>query len=142
MKLIVHELEASPLNQVIVPSRYTIVEAVRPHLVLYNNPTGTLTLSILDDTALVIATSAVVNIADIATLAYFHGYVKFDINAYLAKDREYTLRLSGSGGYSFSESAYVGWVNGHDLAKYPTITVPAGHFHYPLDYEVWERTAK
>jgi hypothetical protein len=105
------------------------------------NPSGTLKVQIYNGVSLV-AESATVNIADIGSMDYFHGYVRFYVDAYLAKDTTYTIKLVGGGGYTFDEAAYCGWVNGHDLGKYGLIGTPASHCHYPMDLEVWERTVK
>jgi hypothetical protein len=142
LKLLVHELEAVALEQAIIPQKNTIVEAIRPHIYRHNFATGSLKLQIHNAADELVAESESINIADIATMDYFHGYVRFYINAYLKKDEEYTLSLVGEGGYTFAEGAYIGWVNGHDLAKYPISEAPASHYNYPLDYEIWERTER
>jgi hypothetical protein len=141
MKLVVQELNASPITQVITPSRHVLIEAIRPHIYRHNLPAGTVKLQIHDDAAVLVAESEAITITNIGTLAFFHGYQRFYIDAWLAKDQDYTLSLVGTG-YSFSESAYVGWVNGHDLAKYPLVGTPASHLQYPYDFEIWERTTK
>lgn len=142
MKIIVHELTGSGLEQVVVPGRHTIVEAIRPHLYRHNFATGSLKIRIYDSGSNLVAESAAVDIADIGTMDYFHGYVRFLINAYLAKDAEYTIKLVGTDGYSFDEAAYIGWVNGHDLGKYASTSTPASDYHEPFDLEIWERTVK
>lgn len=142
MKLIVHELEAGGLEQIITPDKNTNVEAIRPHLVRYGHPVGTLKLELYDESAALVATSSSVTIDDIGSMDYFHGYVLFPINVAMKRDQAYTLKLVAEDGYTFDESAYVGWVNGHDLAKYPINGTPASHFNYPIDYEVWARTNK
>lgn len=142
MKLIIHELTDTGLEQVIVPEKNTIVEAIRPHIYRHNFADGNLKLIIQNADAELVAESDPVNIADIGSMNYFHGHVRFDIDAYLEGGEEYTVILVGENGYDFNESAYVGWVNGHDLATYPINGTPNSHYNYPLDLQVWERTAK
>jgi hypothetical protein len=142
MKFVVQELMSSAIEQDFTPSNNTIVEAIRPHIYRHNMPSGSLQLAIYDSSNTLIATSDTVSISAIGILAFYHGYIRFDINAYLQEGQLYKMKLSSSGGYSFSESAYCGWVNGLDLGKYPPSSVPADSWHYPLDYEIWERTAK
>jgi hypothetical protein len=144
MRLVVHELltGATDLQQIVTPDRNTIVEAIRPHLYRHNFASGSLKVQILDGSDVLLAESAAVAISSIDTANYFHGYVRFDVTAYLAKDTPYKVRLVNAGGYTFSEAAYVGWVNGYDLGKYPPSTVPANDQYYPLDLEIWERTVK
>jgi hypothetical protein len=141
MKFVVSELKASALTQVVTPEVNTIVTAIRPHIYRHNFATGNLQLQIIDDTSAVIATSESIAISSITGLAYYHGYVRFYINAYLQAGRNYTISLSGQSGYSFAEGAYCGWVSGLDLGKYPPTTTPANTWVYPLDLEIWERTA-
>lgn len=141
MTLIVHELDA-PVVQTIRHTRNVMVEAIRPHLVRYGNPVGSVKIQILNDANALIAESAPVSIADMGSQDYFHGYVRLDISAGLTKNKSYTIKLVGTDGYSFSESAYVAWANGFDLGKYPPAYVPEGSLKYPLDLEVWERKAR
>jgi hypothetical protein len=142
MKLVVQELSTGGIDQIVTPEKNTIVEAIRPHLYRHNFPTGSLKLQIIDATSTVIAESETINISIIALADFFHGYVRFFVNAYLEKDQPYTIRLLGIGGYVFDESAYCGWCNGFDLEKYPMDAVPANTFRYPFDLEIWERTVK
>lgn len=142
MTLIIHELKAAGLTQTVTPERNTIVTAIRPHIYRHLAPTGSLKLELYDDSDVLVAESENVEIPDIGTMDYFHGYVRFYINAYLKKDVEYTIKLVGEDGYTFNESAFCGWANGFDLAKYPITTTPTNSMQYPLDLEIWERTEK
>ncbi len=142
MKIIVHELEASAIEQRLTPSKNTIVEALRPHIYRHNFPTGSLKLQILDMSDTLVGESENVDISDIGSENFFHGYVRFLINAYLAKDTTYKFQLVGEDGYTFDESAYCGWCNAYDLAKYPTPTTPLNSLHHSLDIEIWERKVR
>lgn len=139
MKLLIQEHIATNLTQNLTRTEPAIVEAIRPHIYRHNFPAGTVKVQIHDNLSVLIAESNTVNISAMGTMAYFHGYVKFDINAHLKKNVAYTVSLV-SAGYVFNEASYIGWVNGHDLAKYPITGVPASSYNYPLDLEIWERT--
>ena len=142
MTLVVYELEAAGLTQEVTPSKNTIVEAVRPHIMIHDCDTGSLSIEIYDSGDSLIATSNSVDISSISSAAYYHGYVRFNINAYLAKNETYSLKLVGAGGYSFSPASYAGWVNGYDLAKYPLAYTPGSSLSFPFDYEIWARSPK
>ncbi len=142
MKLIVHELDAVEVAQVLTPEKNTIVEAVRPHIYRHNFPSGSLKMQIYDESDVLVAQSELVDIADIGTQAFFHGYVRFLIDAYLTEGEPYKFKLVGAGGYSFSEPAYCGWCNGFDLVKYDIDGTPLSPLHYPLDLEIWERKVR
>jgi hypothetical protein len=142
VKLIVQELKASELSQQLTPSRNTIVEAVRPHLYRHLWPSGSLKMQILTTSDVLVAESDAVSIADIsAGNNYFHGYVRFYINAFLTKDTAYKFKLTSSG-YTYADAAFIGWCNGFDLGKYAAGYTPANDLYEPLDLEVWERTQR
>lgn len=141
MNLVVHELTASGISQKVIPSERTNVVAIRPHIYRHLFPAGSLKVQILDSASVVVAESALVPISSIETANYFHGYIRFDVNAYLQKNTEYTIKLVGDG-YTFAESAYVGWCGGFDLGKYPANYVPTCNLDKPLDVEIWKRTEK
>jgi hypothetical protein len=143
LKLVVHELKAAGLFQTLRPDKRTIVEAIRPHLYRHNFTTGSLRVQIWNDEDL-IAESNAVEISSIGTAAFFHGYVRFDIDAYLQKDTDYQIYLYSDGldPYEFNESSYIGWCNGYDLGKYDATYAVASNLHEPLDVEVWTRSER
>jgi hypothetical protein len=141
MKLAVQELDTS-LEQDVTPSRNTIVVAIRPHLYRHNFASGGLKLQILDESDTLVSESGEIQIEDIGTSDFFHGYVRFYINAYLERDTKYTVKMLPTGSYSFDESAYIGWANSFDLAKYSPTTLPFNVAEYPLDLEIWHRKEK
>ncbi len=142
MKLIIQELDSDGLEQVMIPSKNTIVSAIRPHIYRHNFATGSLKVQIYNESDTLLAESSSVNISDIAALNYFHGYVRFNIDLYMQANVSYRVKLVGGDGYTFNESAYIGWANGYDLAKYPLTDEPLSDFNFPLDLEIWERTTK
>lgn len=142
MKLCVHELTASGVEQVLTAPKNTVLVAVRPHLYRHNLPAGTLAIEIRDASDTLLATSNSVNIADIGSDNFYHGYIRFDVSVGLKKDQQYKFRLVGADGYTFDESAYVGWCNDFDLSKYEAGYVPASLLQRPLDLECWERKVR
>lgn len=138
MKLIVNELKSGLLYQELTPTKNTIVSAIRPHLYIQNIPTGSLKIQILDQNNELIAESETIAISSITSSSYYHGYVRFYIDFYMQANVTYRIRLVGSS-YSFSESAYVGWCNSFDLAKYPLNYTPSNSTNYPLDLEIWSK---
>ena len=142
MKLVVHELTGSGLFQTVTRDRRTIVEAVRPHIYRHNFPTGNLKVQILTEADDLVAESSEVPISSIGTEDFFHGNVRFLLNAYLNKNTNYKIKLVGTGGYSFNESAYIGWCVGFDLGRYPETYEPASLLNKPLDLEIWSRSER
>lgn len=140
MTLILIELQDDNLMQEIkVQDNNTQVAAIRPHLYRHNFATGSLFIEVQDTNNRIIATSNTIAISAIGTLDFFHGYVRFDIEASLKANTVYDISLRSTGGYTFAESAYIGWVNDFDLAKYDKNYVPANSFKDALDMEIWER---
>lgn len=138
MKLVVHELVTS-LEQHLTTDNIVQVVAVRPHLYRHNFPTGSLKVQIRNMADDLVAESSTVNIDDIGTEDFFHGYVRFDVKALLNKNTEYKFQLVPGDGYSFDEAAYCAWCNSFDLEKYPKNFIPKSDLHYPMDIEIWQR---
>ena len=141
MKLIVHEI-ATSVSQKLRPEKNTQVEVIRPHIYVHNKPTGTLKVQVATSDGLLIAESDEVNIQDMTTLPYFHGYIRFDVSAHLKRDVEYTVSVVAGGGYTFSESGYVGVCNDFDSRKYNTSATVTNPQYAPLDLEVWSLSLK
>lgn len=141
MKLVVHEITTS-VSQNLTPEKNTLVGAVRPHIYVHNKPVGTLKVQICESDGTVLAESATVDIQDITTLAYFHGYVKFAVSAFLRKDVAYQFNIVAGGGYSFSESGYVGVCGDFDLRKYDPSIAVIHPLVSPLDLEIWSQSLK
>lgn len=143
MKLLVHELMTTLEQQVTTNHRNILIEAIRPHIYKHANPSGSLSIKLKDLNDQTIASSNTLTISTIHTTGfssatYGHGYIKFDIDAFLRKETTYKIVLEASG-YTFSESAYIGWCNGFDLGKYDSTYSPNVGFSAALDLEIWER---
>lgn len=137
MNLIVFELEDSIYQEMMPVDTSQFVSAIRPHIYKHNAPTGTLTIQVQDQNGRMIKESDVVNISDISSANYFHGYIRFDITIGLMIGKTYRIALVAAGGYTFSESAYIGWCNGYDLGKYNLSYESNSTFEEPLDMEIW-----
>jgi hypothetical protein len=142
MKLVVHELNGSGLEQEYTPEKNTILEAVRPHIYRHNWPSGSLKVQILDADDIVLIESETINISAIGSQDFFHGYVTFLINYGLVKNETYKFKVVGEGGYSFSESAYIGLCNDFDLRKYDPAFTPHDGMKSALDLELWSRSTR
>lgn len=144
MTLIVHELgmSAEPTYQELKPLKNTVVESVRPHIIRYANPAGSIRVRIADSTGATIAISNAVPVASIGEGTYWHGFIRFDVDAHLRKDTTYRIYIEGVSGYSFSESDYIGVCKEYENKKYPASYSPSADFDSALDLEIWQRTEK
>jgi len=138
--LVVFELQSDDLKQEIkVKDQNVQVAAIRPHIYRHRFATGSLFVEVQDVNDKIIITSNTIAISAIGTLDFFHGYVRFDIEASLQAEAVYRISLRSTGGYVFAESAYIGWVNDYDLQKYDRNFTPTNDIAAPLDMEIWER---
>lgn len=138
MILVVHELKTELKQQVSIDDKDFILSGIRPHLVKTGNPGGSLQMEIEDTSNRLIGNSEIIPISAITPAAYFHGYVRFYCNVPLKKNTNYFVSLKGVG-YSFSESAYIGWANDYDLRRTPLDYVPVSDIEAPLDLELWTK---
>lgn len=138
MKLIVNELKDT-LFQEITPEQNTQVEAIRINLIKFNNPAGNFTVEVHDSNGGLIGTSAdSFSASSMSPSSFFHGMIRFNINVQLKKNTPYRIVLKATG-YTFSESAYIGWISGYDLEIYPPSYTTTGSFSEPLSLEIWNR---
>lgn len=140
MNLVVEELLTYLEQKITTPDRPVQLRYLRPHLLKYLNPAGSLTVQLRDATnSVVLATSDSVTIQSLhdATGPYFHGYVRFSLNAGLLPLTNYWLRLVPSG-YSFSEAAYIAWCKDFDLRKFDADYSPNLGVNSAFDFEPWE----
>lgn len=139
MRLFIDEL-ITELSQRVKADTNCLVEHVRPHLYVKNIPTGSLTVQICSDDGTLIATSNTVSFSSITSSIEYHGYIRFDVSAFLMKDTFYTIKIIAGGGYSFAEAAYCGVCNTTGFEKYPTDIPIVSPRVAPLDLEVWTRS--
>lgn len=138
MKLLVREL-INELAQPITATENADIVAVRPHLFIVNNPAGNLKVQLQDSGGFVIDESNTVDISTISSAVAFHGGYKFDLVSPVLKDESYRLALIPGGGYTFSHTSYVGWVNDYDLRRYSATYSPSSGDKAPLNYEFWKK---
>lgn len=137
MKLVVNELHTS-IYQEITASEDTQIGAIRPHLYKHNSPIGNVQLEIQDLYGNTLATSSnSITITDISASAFFHGKIRFYITYKMKADTTYRITLVGTDGYSFDESAWVGWCNDYDLSCYSRDYTVSSGINAPLLMEIW-----
>jgi hypothetical protein len=137
MRLAVHELYASGLKQKVEVTSDASIVAIRPHLMKYGSPAGSLKIQFLDGNEKLIGETDTVLISSISAIAYFHGYITFNCNFNVKESELHYIKLVGIG-YTFSESNYIGWCNDYDLRKYDATDTRTEGFYAPLDYEFWQ----
>jgi hypothetical protein len=141
MRLVVHDID-SAIYQTLTPEKNTIVQYVRPHLYIRNNPAGSLKVQIAANDGTIIAESDEVLISDITDAPEFHGYVSFEIGANLKGGTPYRFYIAPGTGYSFDPSEFCGVCNDYDFRRYDTESAVSKYYRAPLDLEIWELTKK
>lgn len=136
--LVVSEL-VSTLTQYVRPKRSGQLKAIRPHLLVFGNPAGSLRVEVVDIDGKVIAVSNSVPIASIKTLAYAHKYVRFDITCPVIAGEDYGLSLVAEAPYAFAETDYVGLCHDWDDTKVDLDYTPGNDLEKPYDFETWIR---
>ena len=135
MILQVHELVTTLSQKLTVGSEEVRISAIRPHLLRWLSPAGSLYLEVRDASNALVATSETIAISSLPAGNYLHGYIRFLVDCILAANSTYSVVLNSSG-YTFSESAWIGWCTDFDLRKYDiALTEEEDGF---LDVEMWE----
>lgn len=137
MILMAHELR-TVLQQTITPSRNLNVEAIRPHLLKYASPAGSLKINIRDANGYLIKSSNTLAISAISAVAYFHGVVQFDVDVALKSGVTYIIELASTG-YTYGDSAFIGWCNDFDLRCNDVAFDDDSSISAALRMEIWER---
>lgn len=141
MRLYVETIETE-VSQVFKPTKNVMVGALRPHLFIKNNPSGTLKVQITTEDDTLVAESEAIQISDITDATYYHGYVRFYINAYLRENTKYKFKVVAGGSYSFSEPSHCAVVRDYYTQRYERIN-PVTHPSFAaLDFEVWSYSLK
>ena len=120
--------------------RYSI-EGIRPYIYMHNAPAGTFTLSVKDGvTTLASQTFDSAEIkSDLSTADnYAHVWKRlvFD-NPFQLSLGTYTLELS-SAGYTFAESAYIGWIREFENVFNETSGTINTLFDNPFSFQIFE----
>lgn len=143
-KFVVDELETT-LYQDFSFKLNKSVKAIRPNLYLHNSPSGTFTVS-LKEGATTLASKSY-TMAQIESLAgftanqYHHGYFTFEFDDYinLKNNKTYRIELSAAA-YTFSESAYIGWIRPHENL-YNNATSEINAYDNAFGFQLWSINA-
>lgn len=121
--------------------RYTI-EAINPYLMMFNEPSGTFTFSVLDSDTNILSSDTFTS-ADIKTdlstsdsYAHIRKVIQFDNPLHLSRGT-YTLKLSSSG-YTFTESSHLGWVREFENIFNETTGTPSSDSENPFSFNIYE----
>jgi hypothetical protein len=136
MDLIVHELKTELKQEIEVKHQPIQLYAIRPHLYRHLAPSGTIYVELRDEGNNVIETSAGLPISSLPSGNYLHGYIRFYMRTNLRAFTKYNVVLKASG-YSFSESAWIGWCNDYDLRKAEATYGGNTGLGAALDLELW-----
>ncbi len=142
--LVVTDLDTT-LTQKLTATENVIVAALRPHILIFGSPPGSLRVDIYDSSnTTLLKSSEEITITSIKSQAsitedYFHGYIRFNVDWGLSKDTEYSIRLEGVSGYTFSANDFIGWCRDFDTRKYTANYSPNTGFSSAYDMEVWRQ---
>lgn len=141
MKLVVEELYDS-LAQDFDFDQDRVISTVRIWLYKHLSPSGDLSLT-LNQSAADIATSDTLDSAyiesntDATNLNYYHGMVRFDFTTpFVIRKGTVTLTLNAST-YTFSESAFFGWVKPHENKYFTQEQSPSAGAFQSFGVEFW-----
>lgn len=141
MRLLVHECN-NEVYQEISPTRNINMENIRPHLYIHGSPSGTVNVEFRDSNDRLIKAGTPQTITSLKTDTYAHGYYNFPLKVHLKKSQTYRVAIVCAGGYSFSESAYVGICVDWDNSKTTRTYTADSDEQKQLDFEIWERTLR
>lgn len=139
MKILVEELKTT-LTHTATAVRRMSIQALRPYIYKHLSPSGSFTLSLKQGGSTLGSatfTSADIEAIDgVTALNYFHGAYKVEFTDPVIVNRgEFEIELSHSG-YTFAESAYLGWIREHERIINP-FTSTGNDAENPLAVEIW-----
>lgn len=116
------------------------LEAIRPILLLFNDPSGTFTLTLKEGATTLEASSlsmsTILSDGNLTAGQYHKGALRFNFTTILNKGISYTLELSSSG-YTFAETSYLGWVVEHTNPLNILDGVITYDTERPYSFETW-----
>lgn len=117
--------------------------AIRPLLMLYNDPVGTFTLTLKANGNILIATDFDIDYlksnADFLDNQYHYGFFKIPMQAVLYPYINYRLELSSSG-YTFDGSSYLSWLKEfEDITNTFTDETIWSYREKPFGYQLWSQ---
>jgi len=134
-------LRIAGLNQIIKLTADVNLTNIRPHIYRRQTPAGSLKVQIFNQKGFLVSESNTVNISQIGVGGvinsdFAHGNVQFDIETPLKKDRTYRIGLLAFNGYTFTDTAHIGFVKANpDFTKVPKAFITGNE----LDIELWGR---
>jgi len=139
LKIQVEELDTT-LSQSFTLTNGMSLTAVRPYIYKHLNPSGSLLLEVKSGAT--VLTSKTILISEIITNVasnYFHGFYTFTLdNEIFLTPGTYTIDITGSGGYTFSELAFIGWVRDYnDLIYSVDNDTTSKDIQKPLTFQLW-----
>lgn len=120
-------------------SERAIIASIMPYLMMYNAPTGTFTFSVLNGSTVLFSktfTSADIKASLNTTSNYAHVFFPIVPTEQVELEKgTYRFKLTSSG-YTFSESAYIGWIRQHEDLSLPLGYAPADDYSNPLSVRI------
>lgn len=138
MDLLFSELKNEAFQEITMLEDCNLVN-IRPHILKFGNPAGSLKVQVKDSNGFLIEESNSVEISSISALTFAHGYVKFDIITPLKKDQVYRINVVAFNGYAFTMSDFAGLCKDFDLRKVEATYLPNIGFNSAYDIELWRK---
>lgn len=141
-KILVEELKTS-LEQDFTANKKHVLKSIRLWLYKHLSPSGNIYIEVIQG-GQTIATSGNITSAyleantDATALNYSHGYIRFDFtDTFVILKGNFTVRLNSSG-YSFSDSAYFGWVKPHENKLFTETYTNRNELDNTFGVQFWE----
>lgn len=140
MKIVVEELITTLTQEIEVTTKIQTI-AIRPRIYVHNDPTGTFTFSIINNSTTIgsksLTLAQIISGAGWAAGQYHHGFLKFEFDyPIILHPGTYNIQLSASG-YAYAGASYLGWIRDHeDLLVEYTGTILTD-LQKPLSLEMW-----
>lgn len=138
----VNDLEAVALTQDFIVSRRKIVDTVRINLLFVDDPAGTYTVALKDDTTILATKSLtmaeIISAGGFAGGQHHHGFFQFQFatKATLNTERTYTIEFSATG-YSFDVNSHVSWIKPHENLVNTFDVETTSDDQKPQGYQLW-----
>ena len=141
-KLVVEELYTT-LSQDFEASHRMVLSNVRLWVYKHLSPAGNISLVVKQGGQTLATSTAITSTyleanTDATAINYFHGQIRFDFaSPFVIQRGDLTLELTAAG-YTFSESAYFGWVKRHENLVFTQDYTPASGAYKPFGVEFWK----
>jgi len=143
LKIQVEELKTAELIHDASTEERIILESIGAFIYKHKSPAGTITIQVIQASVVigsVTFTSAQMesDITAVTATNVFHGPYRLTFAAPLVLNRgTFQIKMISSG-YTFSESAYFGWIREHERVV-NNFTSTGNTRNNPLAIELWER---